>query len=156
MKMETSEIIAQYLNAVIEGLKSDASDKGQKIPVSSFRIEVSETEGKLFGAHYFKYLITGRGPGKAPPPEAMLKFVQDNPEILAEAKQRFQGITEKGLAYLIGRKIAKSGTDIFQGKKPGIDFQGVVEGSMEEFLKMLAYHEALKVAGTLKEAAQAA
>jgi hypothetical protein len=153
--MLTSEIISHYLNKVTEGIKSDAAAKSQKIPVSSFRVEADSQVGRLFGADYFKYLVTGRGPGKQPPPDKMLKFVQDNPDILAEARQRFKYITEKGLAYLIGRKIGREGTDIFTGKKPGIDLEGAINAPMEDFLKQLAYHEALNIGGQIREAAAA-
>jgi hypothetical protein len=151
--MLTSEIISHYLNAVTEGIKQDASSKNQKIPVSSFREEVSEIGGKLYVADYFKYIIQGRGPGKFPPPEKMLEHVQKNPDMLQEARKIFKYITEKGLAYLIGRKIATHGTDVFMGKKPAIDLEAAIEAPMEDFLKMLAYYEALNVFNKIKQAA---
>lgn len=154
--MTTSEIISAYINKIFEGIKADAAEKSQKIPASSFRVEAAGNQGRGFAAHYFKYLVHGRGPGKFPPPEEMLKFVQKNPEILAEAKQRYKYITEKGLAYIIGRKIARQGTDIHMGKKPGIDLEGAINEPLEDFLKQVAYHEALNVASKIRQAAKAA
>ena len=151
--LTTNEIISQYLEAITDGIKQDAAAKSQKIPIRSFRSEVTPTEGKLYAAHYFRYLVHGRGPGKQPPPDKMLKFVQDNPHILREAKQRFKYITEKGLAYLIGRKIGRLGTDIHLGKKPGIDLEGAILSPREDFLKQLAYHQALNVASQIKSVA---
>ena len=153
--MLTSEIISKYLAAVSEGIAKDAAAKSQKIPVKSFRTAVNEVEGKLFAADYFKYLVTGRGPGKFPPPDAMLKHVQDNPQMLTEARKIWKYISEKGLAFLIGRKIARYGTDIFTGRKPGIDLTGAVEAPMEDFLKQVAYHQALTVAGEIRESVAA-
>lgn len=153
--LTTNQIIEQYLTRVEDGLKKDAAAKGQKIPVKSFRQEVTPKEGKLFAADYFKYLVEGRGPGKFPPPDKMLKFVQENPGMLKEAQTIWKNITAKGLAFLIGRKISRYGTDIFTGRKKGIDLKGAVEAPVEDFLKQVAYHQALSVAGEIKEAVAA-
>lgn len=153
--LTTNEIVAEYLNRIKDGIIADAESKSQKIPVSSFRVESISFGGKLYAADYFKYLVTGRGPGKRPPPDKMLKFVQDNPQMLEEARKVFKNISENSLAFLIGRKIGREGTDIFTGRKPGIDLKGAVEGPMEEFLQRIAYHEALNVAGEIREAVAA-
>lgn len=154
--LSTQEIISHYLSQVRQGIVNDAAAKNQKIPVKSFRDESIMFEGKLYAAEYFQYLVTGRGPGKFPPRDKMVKFVEDNPEMLAEARKIWKHINEKGLAFLIGRKIARYGTDIFTGRKQGIDLKGAVERPMEDFLKKLAYHQALKVAGKIREVAEAA
>ncbi len=75
----------------------------QKFPVSSLEHTESNEGGQLVGADYIKYLIFGRSPGKFPPPDKMLDFVESNPQIYASAKQQFKYITEKGLAFLIGK-----------------------------------------------------
>ena len=147
-----TDVIKTLFDRVIEGLKQDAQSKDQKIPVKSLRYEVNDKGGSLFAAHYFKYLFTGRGPGKAPPPEAMLDYVRKNPERLTEAKQRFKYITEQGLAYIIGQKIAKHGTDIHEGKKPGIDFLGVLENAMPDLMKEVARNEMLNLQTSLRSA----
>lgn len=151
--MLISEIISIYLKAVLDKIKDDADSKGQKLPSTQPRIEVQETSGQLYWAHYLKYLVHGRGPGKFPPPDAMRKFVLDNPHILADARTRFRNISVNSLAYLIGRKIAREGTDIYQGKKPGVDLDGSIAAPMEDFLKMLAFQEAVNVGSAIKQAA---
>jgi hypothetical protein len=145
-----TDSLNEFFIRTIEGLKQDAASKSQKIPVSSFRYDSDAITGQLFSADYFKYLIYGRGAGKGPPPENILIWVQNNPDTLARAKQVYKYITEKGLAYLIGRKIAKQGTDIHLGKKPGIDLLGVMEKNMPELLKDLAKNEATKIATELR------
>jgi hypothetical protein len=143
-------MVAEFFDRVIQGINQDASAKGQKAPVKSLRAEVDQMGGKLYAAHYFKYLITGRGPGKAPPPDRMLKFVKDNPQILIEARQRFKHITEQGLAYIIGRKIARQGTDIYEGKKPGINLLEIMEKELPELYKDIARNEAIGVHTAIK------
>ena len=156
--MTTQEIITEYLNKVTEEIKKDAAAKRQKIPVSSFRVEATETEGRLYGADYFKYLVHGHGrpPGKQPPPEAMEAFVKANPQMLREAQQIWKHIREKGLAYIIGRKIARFGSDIFTGRKPGIDLVSAVENPREDFLKKVAFYQALNLVEKIKKAAPVA
>lgn len=146
--MLTSEIIKAYLDKVVDSIKADAVAKGQKIP-QYFRVEVDEEGGRLWAADYFKYLVLGRGPGKFPPPDKMLDFVHKNPDILAEARTRFKNISEKSLAFLIGRKIAKKGTDIFLGKKPGINMLGAMEDNMTVLLQILIRNEAVKITTNL-------
>lgn len=147
-----TKVMQDYFLRITEGLIQDATQKGQKIPVSSFRFEVDDNSGVMYAADYFKYLIYGRGPGKQPPPHNMLAWVQANPQALDRARAVFRNITEKGLAYLIGRKIGREGTDIYSGKKAGIDLLGVMEQNMPELLKELTKNEVTKIATDLKSA----
>lgn len=145
--METKDALSQYFTKVIEGIKEDAASKGQKIPVSSFRHEETNQSGQFLAADYFKYLVFGREPGKAPPPDAMLKFVESSPETAA-----WKQYEKQSLAYVIGQKIAKEGTDIYSGKKQGIDLLGVMEKNMPDLLKVLAQNEAINIATSLRQA----
>ena len=103
--MLTQEAIKKYLDTTVQAIKDDAQGKNQAIP-EGFRVEVSEEGGKLWAADYFKFLVLGRGPGKQPPPDKLIEWVEKNPGRLTDAKQVFKNITAKGLAYIIGRKIA--------------------------------------------------
>lgn len=149
--MLAQEVISLYFDKVIQGLKDDAANTGQKIP-DAFRKEVDASGGRLYAPDYFKYLIYGRGPGKQPPPQSMLEWVQKNPDVLASAKARYKYITEKGLAFIIGRKIGREGTDIYQGKKKGVDLLGVMENNMPDLLKQLAASEVINIATSLRNA----
>ncbi len=147
-----TESLKEFFLKTIEGLRDDAETKGQKAPIDKLRFEADELGGMMFAPHYFQYLIYGRGPGKQPPPEAMTAFVEANPDMLERAKQVFKFITSKQLGFLIGRKIGRDGTDIFQGKKPGIDLLGVMEQNMPALLQELAKNEGIKVATELSSA----
>jgi hypothetical protein len=145
-----TDSLNDFFIRTIDGLAQDAASKQQKIPISSLRYESDEITGTMYAADYFKYLIYGRGPGKAPPPDNILVWVQGNPDALARARQVFKYITEKGLAYIIGQKIAKEGTDIYSGKKEGIDLLGVMEKNMPSLLEALARNEIMKIATDLR------
>lgn len=143
------EAIEGYLNAVADGLKQDAEDKGQKFPVDSLRVEITTKGGELYAADYAKYLIYGRPPGKQPPPEKIQAWVASQPEASSWTPSEINS-----MAFLVGRKIARVGTDIWEGKRQGIDLLGVMDRSKEQFLAQLAEGETLEVATTLRQTIQ--
>lgn len=146
--MSNKEAFGEYFKAVVE----DMAKENAKVPVSSFRAETSEEGAQLFAPHWFRYMIYGRGPGKFPPPDRMLRWVEKNPDIFEAAKSRFKYITEKGLAYIIGRKIANEGTDVWQGKRKGVPFLEAMENNMPDLLKALVTNEAVKIQTSLHNA----
>lgn len=145
----TKSILDLFFASVIEGLRQDAEAKGQKFPSDKLRTETDDISGKLYAPHYVQYLFYGRGPGKAPPPEAMTQFVDSNPEILQRARQVYRNITSQQLGFLIGRKIAREGTDIYSGKREGIAFLEIMEKNTPDLFKTIARNEAIKVATDL-------
>ena len=77
--------------------------------------EVIEYQGNLFTLsilvpQYWYYAENGRRPGKFPPPDAIMKWIQFK-KIIPRTSGRL--ISTKQLCYLISRKIALKGT---QGK----------------------------------------
>lgn len=145
-----TESINKFFENFITDLKAEAVAKDQKIPVDSFRFEADETSGTMYAADYFQYILFGRGPGKAPPVDAMRAWVEKNPDSLEQAKQRFKYITANGLAYITGQKIAREGTDVFTGKKPAIDFLGVMDKNTKVLLDAIAKNEAFNIATSLR------
>ncbi len=140
--------IKEYLDKTVDALNADAKAKGLKIP----ELTVVETPegGQVWANGYIWYLVFGRKPGKFPPPDKMTKFVQEHPEVLQDAKQKWKGVNERSLGYLIGRKIAKVGTDIYQGKRPGLDILGSMEKNLPELTAKIARNEAIKILTFLK------
>ena len=62
----------------------------------------------------------------------------------------YEKITEKQLAFLIGRSIGQRGTRIFRGEKKGLDLLGVMEqAGLDELLDEIAYNEAVNVSTIL-------
>lgn len=142
------EAIQKYFDSVIADMASDNA----KVPVDKFRSDVTNIDGKLYAPDWFQYMIFGRGPGKFPPPDAMLKSVQNNPDWLESAKRVYKYIKEQGLAYLIGRKIAREGTDVYLGKRKGVDFIGAMEKNMPELLKTITFNEIAAIQTSLHNA----
>lgn len=77
-------------------------------------------------ADYWYYAENGRGPGKMPPEQPIIKWIEwkkivPHPVKLASGKQYVPSV--KSLAYLIRRKIGKEGTEgkhLFQKTKEEI------------------------------------
>ncbi len=142
------EAIEKFLNAV----RDDMASQNAKVP--EMRVEATQIEGKLFAPDWFQYMIYGRGPGKQPPPDKILAWVNRNPSLLADARNKWKYITSSGLAYLIGRKIGQSGTRIWRGEAKGVDFLGAIERNLPELRQELIEEEKEKIQTSLSKAIQ--
>lgn len=142
-----TDALTEFFTKVTEGLIADAKAKEQGIPVKSLRFETTEEKGTYYAADYFQYLIYGRGPGKAPTVDKMLAWVNAQPEA-----QQWRETEKNSLAYVVGQKIAKQGTDIYEGKRPGIDLLGVLEKNMPDLMKTITQNEVIKVSTELQQA----
>jgi len=142
------EAFEKYFKAVV----SDMARENSKVPVNAFRPDAKEKEAQLYAPGWFQYMIFGRGPGKQPPPDKLKGWVERNPDVLEAARTRFKYITAQGLAYIIGRKIAREGTDVWQGKRKGVPFLEAMETNMGQLLKEIAKNEAIKIQTSLHKA----
>ena len=95
--------------------------------IKSLDIKELRTGGQLIGEDYGQQLITGRKPGKFPPIKSIQQWIEAKGLTLNK-------ITKEGLAFVIARKIAKKGTDIFRHKKPGLNVKGIMD-DVEPHLK---------------------
>lgn len=90
----------------------------------------------LVGKDYWAFLFRdqGRKPGRFPNLDNIKDWIED------------KGLTiENSLnqtAFLIGRKIAQQGTDIFSGKAQGIDFKKIVNQRLLETSGKIARRKA--------------
>lgn len=71
-------------------------------------------------ASYWKYVNYGRKPGKFPPINAILDWIKIKP-VLPRPKNGLKPPTQKQLAFLISRKIARDGI------KPGRQYEQALE-----------------------------
>lgn len=153
-RISNKEAITKFLQTIRKGLIDDQSGKGIRTTgksAASLTIQDLKKGGQLVGDDYFQQQITGRRPGKFPPLKPIEKWIEDKGLTL-------KGITKKGLAYVIARKIAKKGTDIFMKKRDGLGVRELVEANepslLESFVKagkiaiMSAIAKALKPSQT--------
>ncbi len=105
----TVELVEQFN----EDIKSDLSSKGidnSKDASNSLRIKVEQSSNKInissLGVDYIYYLDKGRGPGKFPPVKVTEDWVATKPVDINP--------------FLVGRKIAREGTEIYKDNSKGI------------------------------------
>lgn len=112
---ELQQILHRYGEFIVEKLRTAIKEK----PVTRFgavnasgdlaasvRYEVNARGLKVFAADYIYNVEYGRAPGKFPPREAILSWIEN--------KRLSFDIPINSLAFLIGRKIAQKGTVAFQ------------------------------------------
>jgi len=90
-------------------------------------LEISGNE--LLGNDYIYYLDKGRGSGKFPPVNNIVEWVR--------SKLGLTGTESKQVAFLVGRKIANEGTEIFKDNSKGIELDKLVDETLKELLKEL-------------------
>jgi hypothetical protein len=96
---------------------------------SSLRTESDSDSGALYGSAYFYQQKHGRKPGKFPPIDDILDWIR------VKGIRPKDKISDRSLAFLIARKIAQSGTDVFQGKRDGLDVEDRIKQLVEQFKK---------------------
>lgn len=118
-----AELIKQFLEGIRQDAIQDLSAKGISdgdLGMTVNVIERDSPEGTLTGNEYWYYLVHGRKPGKQPPIESIEGWIQ-------KKGIRPTDISERSLAFLIARKIGQLGTDIYQGKRPGLALPQIIE-----------------------------
>ena len=94
--------------------KMDAADYNKQGELYNFKW-TTEWKGNLFEVYfdlpaYFQFAENGRRPGKFPPPDAILKWVQFKRLVPRPGRDGKVPSTNQ-LVYLISRKIATKGTE---------------------------------------------
>ena len=137
------QTIIKEIKAQQKKLGLTSSGKSAK----SLRVVLKPDAMQIRGASYFFQQIKGRKPGKFPPLQEIAKWVAQKPVMLKG------GITQKQVAFLIARKIAggpyppgykgskTGGTQIYQGKREGLDIQKIFQNIKEDLLKEIALSE---------------
>ena len=133
--MTTQEALDIFFKSVIGQIRTDQGAKG--ITASgrssdSLAYSTDASGGQMTGSNYFYWQIVGRKPGKFAPPEAIEQWIRDK-GITPEGRT-----TVKQLAFLINRKMATKGTDIFIGKRSGLSFDQIVDKNMSILLGNIA------------------
>jgi hypothetical protein len=137
--MTRQEAVKDFFDKLRQARIDDQKAKGIRASgysADSQRVEVDEMGGRLIGADYLYFQgprpdgVSGRKPGGMPPVEAIIEWLKHKTTFQVTADE---GPGLRGLAFAIARKIANKGTDIYQGKRPGLS----IEAKMAEFKKEL-------------------
>lgn len=111
--MDVKKILSEELESLRKRIIANHEAAGQVASGrtrGSLRVEATDDEGILFGRYPFGTLETGRKPGKVPKGFAAIieQWAKDkgiNPE------------KPKSFAYLVARKIAREGTELYRSGK---------------------------------------
>lgn len=97
----------------------------------SLKSENTETNLKIKGLFYFRWLDVGRRPGKFPPVSVIRAWVASKLGITNDREN-------KSVAYLVGRKIANLGTNIYIDKSKGTELEKIAEKYTKEIQSNVA------------------
>lgn len=114
-----SDFINTYKGLLIRDDKKASGDLLRSIKPIEINFESSKYTGSISLAYYWKYVEYGRRPGKFPPPNKILDWIKIKPVM----PRPVNGIkpTEKQLAFLISRKIARDGIEAGNQFKEALD-----------------------------------
>lgn len=114
-----SDFVETYKGLLIRDNKKATGDLIRSIKPIEIQFETNSYSGSISLAHYWKYVEYGRRPGKFPPPNKILDWIKIKPVI----PRPVNGIkpTEKQLAFLISRKIARDGIEAGNQFKEALD-----------------------------------
>jgi len=134
--MSYEALTAKHLNNLKEKIQRTIASKGLDNSGEAFNsLEVKGNQ--LLGNDYIYFLDQGRAPGKFPP--TLISWVKN--------KLGLEGSEAKQVDFLVRRKIARDGTNIYRNKSKGIELDTLVEDTLNELTKELpdyAASEALK------------
>ncbi len=102
-------------------IKSDLSTKridNSGIAASSLRVDSDLKSVSSLGVFYLTFLDRGRGPGKFPPVDVIREWANNKPVEINP--------------FLIGRKIAREGTEIFKNPSKGIRLDDKIKKLKQE------------------------
>lgn len=116
------EVIFSVLEVIRRRIISDQESKGIRSSgksAKSLAIFNISKGGELRGDDYFQQQISGRRPGRFPPIKNILEWI-DAKGISPD------GISKKSLAFLIARKMARQGSDIYLRRRPALSVKDAV------------------------------
>jgi hypothetical protein len=126
------QIIVDFLEGIRRDSIEDLHDKNISQGDLGMKTRADDDGGDLSGLHYWYFLVNGRRPGKRPPIDSILGWL--------EKKGITADIPLRSLAFLIARKIGRLGTDIFLGKRPGLALPQIIELRTKDFRKDMREH----------------
>jgi hypothetical protein len=136
-----------FIELTVAFLKKVAKESDKHTTEKS-KVKVQRNEVVLITPDYLQYAVYGRGPGKNPPLDNMLAFVNKNGII-------FDGMDARGTAFAIQASIAKNGTKNWvPGAGNALD--EFIDKNIEEYRKELndeiVRYESKEIDGMLRKA----
>ena len=128
-------IAMEFLKMVGKDLDQHTSEKNV--------IESDATSVTLFTPSHVQFAAFGRGPGKKPPLDPILKWVKREGII-------FDNTDQRGTAFAIQNSIAKKGTKNWKPNAPNV-IESAIKNELEKYSKAIASAFAIQVNGEIKK-----
>jgi len=148
--MTVKQALNKLLTGVEKAYKTDLKRfKASGSTEKSIRKESTigkDLKGSIYAQESIYYLMFGRKPGKFPPISAMLEYIRAK-RIKPKGK-----ISERSLAFLFARSIAKKGTKIYQGEVKALNVDDKIETLQKEFAENLNISFKKVIANSLSRA----
>lgn len=126
--MNYDEITQKHLANLKSKIQARMSEKN--IDATGEASQSLEIKGnQLLGANYIYYLDKGRAPGGWPPISNLRSWIR--------AKLNLDIKEERQAMFLIGRKIARDGTEIFRNSSKGLQLDSLIDETIDEITKEL-------------------
>lgn len=135
---DVNDILQEELDNLLKEIIRQHEAAGQvasKKTRDSFKVEISESNGKLVGASYAGVLEKGRKPGKVPNDftNIILRWMSAKGIAPSDAKQA------EIMANAIKWKIIKEGTALYTGRQTRkVDFTGLIEKCLQSIKERVA------------------
>jgi|SRR5215216_6637106 len=125
--MTRQEATIKYFENVISNIADQQIElgfyaSGKSISSLEYKVEEDGT-GKMTGDQSFYYQIHGRAPGKMPPIQEMIAWIQ---------VKRLQ-ISP----WAVAKKIQREGTAVFRGERKGLNMQLAFDKAKPDYMKDL-------------------
>lgn len=121
-----TDALKEFSKGFIKDLKQEQQDKGMTasgLSSQSLRSVIGKDSAQIYGSDYWKYQTGGRGPGGMPPVQSIENWIISKGIPVAGSVE--------GMAWAIAKKIEKNGTDVFEGKRDGVQFSEIVKKNLE-------------------------
>lgn len=133
----TEKILQEAANEFIEAIKAEMRDKDLNASGAGSDSLSAKIEGQkitIEGYVRLLFLVDGRAPGKKPPLEPILNWV--------EVKLNVPPEEAKGVAFAIMEKISREGTDIFTDKAKGLQIELIINDLYNQLSEKIFNFEA--------------
>lgn len=132
---EFHDIAKEFLLMVSKHLDKHTTKKGF--------VEIKGDEITLFTPSHVQFAAYGRGPGKKPPLDPILKWVSQKGIII-------EGSDERGTAFAIQKSISKKGTKNWKPNAPNV-IEEAINKELKAYSETLAEEFAIEVAEEIEK-----
>lgn len=145
---EENKILVSSGEEFVKQLRSQFDSKGlndTEKAKDSISFKVKDNKLSIDGLLRVVVLVTGRKGGKFPPVDLIRGWVERKLGITDEKERN-------NVAFLISRKIAQEGTDIFTGKAKGLEIEIIINDINNDLFGKISVQAALSVTNTVIDA----